>query len=160
MVRTLANSLVLAIGIALALSLLPSIELNAGSDVSVFRRDNQVMLTEETLVDFLLLQQPGFTYRHVEWDESAQLLQIDFTTDTEPTETLIVQEWLRFIQEVNQSTNNIEQIVCRLFSNDRHSLLAVLKVETANLSHPKDELLSNAEQAASYLKSNFFFEVY
>lgn len=160
MVRTLANSLVLAIGIAMALSILPSIELSSSDDVSVFRRDNQMMLTEEVLVDFLTIHQTHFTYRHIAWNVSTQVLHIDFSTDQQPTETEIAQTWLRFVREVSQSASNINELVCRLYSEKNGSLLAALKVETAKLSHTKNEVVVNADQAASYLNREFFFQTY
>ena len=82
MARTLANSIIIAIGVAIALSFLPSVEMTSTGEVSVFRREHSAPLTEETLVDFLVVQQSQFAYRHVEWDKQSRTLQIDYSQRT------------------------------------------------------------------------------
>lgn len=159
MVRTLANSIVLAIGIAVALSFLPSVDMMSNGEVSVFQRDNPTALSEETIVDFLSLQQSRFDYRHVKWDAQNLTLQVDFTADGNPAKAVIAEDWLRFTQGVFQSTSNVATLLCQLYSSKDGELLAVLKVGHDDFKKQDLKKDIKQEQAAEYLDRHFDFQV-
>lgn len=158
MVRTLASSIVIAIGIAVALSFLPSVDLMSNNEVSVFRGEDALTLSKDNLVEFLSVYKTSYTYRHVEWDEQKRLLQVDFTANEQHDKTEIAAEWWRFTQDIFHFTGNVETLVCRLYNENDDSHLAVLKVnrdELERLSTAKDV----NEDRATMLEQHFYFQI-
>ena len=85
MFRSLANSFVFAVLIAVVLSFLPNVQLLHDGDVTVFQPDNPTALTEESLVDLLSLNKlEKFDYRHVEWIAAQSTLEVEFVTNGHP----------------------------------------------------------------------------
>lgn len=154
MIRTLGSSIVVAIGIAVALSLLPSVDMLSDGEVSVFHPENPTALSEERLVDFLASQQSRFAYRHAEWDAQTLTLSVDFTASGQPAKKRIAEDWNRFIRDVFQSTSNVETLECRLFAGEG-TVLAELKVNRDNL----ETKISEQGTTLEYMERNFDFRV-
>lgn len=156
MIRTFGSSVIIAIAIAVGLSLLPSIEVSPEQEVSVFQRDNPAVLTEQTLVDFLALQQTVFPYRRAEWDGERSVLTVEFTSDKKPTEARIGREWFQFARSVFQKTSNVDSLKCRLYSEGpQGALWAELTADRRILEAPD----LNHTDAIDFLNHRFDFRV-
>lgn len=156
MMRTFGTSVIIAIAIAVGLSLLPSVEISPEREVSVFQRGNPAVLSEETLVDFLIGQQTAFPYRRAEWDEEQSVLTVEFASDEKPTKSRIGQEWFQFARNVFQKTSNVDTLDCRLYSEGpREILWAELTANRRILEAPDLDQTG----AIDFLNDHFDFRV-
>ena len=153
MFRSLANSFVFAVLIAVVLSFLPNVQLLHDGDVTVFQPDNPTALTEESLVDLLSLNKlEKFDYRHVEWSAAQSTLEVEFVTNGHPEKGYVGDEWYRFASNVFQSTTNVENLICHLYDS-QGNLLAELEVDDRLSEREK----SQGTRAEDYLEEHFHF---
>lgn len=129
MFRTFGTSVLLAIGIAIVLSYLPTVDMTHSTNgVAVFNSERPTKLSESNLVDFLSLFRPHFPYRHVEFDEQKRRLAVDFLAREQPTEEAIKTDWLTFVQQVFLKTKNVQVLTCRLY-DPNGNLIATLTAD-------------------------------
>lgn len=155
MVRTFGMSVILAMGIALVLSLLPSVHLSPDQEVITLQKEAPITVTEENVVDVLSWQHPLFAYRRAVWDAPHQTLHVDFVAEGAPERSLIGEEWLRFSRGVFHAASNVSTVICRLF-DEENNVVAKLRVNREEVKSEK----GSRDDAASFLERRANLHIY
>ncbi|WP_054949600.1 hypothetical protein [Numidum massiliense] len=153
MVRTFGSTLVAALALAIALSYLPQVELSGHEDVAVFKRERPTALSEATLVDFLTLQKPRFTYLRAYWDDVESALYVDFQATAARAKADVAAGWLPFLESVFRRTSNVQTLTCRLYGADG-AVRATLTAQKKAYTPPRAN-----DSALHYLERHFHFQV-
>jgi hypothetical protein len=104
--RALFASVFLSVMLAALLSLAPVLSKRGSGSLPVFRVDQPIHLTEETLVDFLSRQSMDMRLHHVEWKRNS--ISLDLSTGRLTNDRY--REMYLLIQRTLTQTDNVESI--------------------------------------------------
>ena len=137
----------LSVIIALLISVIPYLELfKLDRDLPVFKQQKQYMISENNIVDFIASFSTKMKIKRVTWQHDALSIDLLLSKDSQVDTEIIYQELYQIIQKGFVQTDNVKEMLIRVFIDDMSKIFVAVSANRKNIiNNPTLEIADNMQ---------------